>query len=320
MRAERLISILMALHRGRTMTAGELATRLNVSVRTIFRDVDALSTMGVPVYTELGRGGGIRLVEGYSSDLTGLSSGEAEALALVASPAAIGVQALATPTRTALDKLTAAVPSIHQLRARHARGRLLFDTKPWFRALDTSPYLDAMRACIWKDLCVDMRYERSNREVRDYRLEPYALVVKVDTWYVIGRVKRELRVFRMSRVLSLQESTDTFTRDSTFDLQKYWHTWCERFETNPPSTFPVQIAITPRGRKYLLDCYGNWFRRQLEPLGDQFRRAELTLELEREEHALRILFGLGGEAEILKPRPLRRKLFTLAQQVVEATR
>src|SRR5215510_5605710 len=103
MRAERLISILMALHRGRTMTAGELASRLSVSVRTIFRDVDALSAMGVPVYTELGRGGGIRLVEGYSSDLTGLSSGEAEALALVASPAAIGVSELSQPAHSALD-------------------------------------------------------------------------------------------------------------------------------------------------------------------------------------------------------------------------
>jgi predicted DNA-binding transcriptional regulator YafY len=320
MRAERLISILMALHRGRAMTAGELAARLNVSVRTIFRDIDALSTMGVPVYTELGRGGGIRLVEGYSSDLTGLSSGEAEALALVASPASMGVQALATPTLTALDKLAAAVPSVHQLRAQHARGRLLFDTKPWFRSLDASPYLDQLRSCIWKDQCVDLRYQRSDGEIRDYRLEPYALVVKVDTWYVIGRVKREMRVFRMSRVQSLHEGAATFTRDPDFDLQKYWHGWCERFEKNPPSTFPVEIAITPRGRKHLLDCYGAWFRKQLEPLGDKFKRADITLELDREDLALRILFGLGAEAEILKPKPLRRKLGALAQQVVAATR
>jgi predicted DNA-binding transcriptional regulator YafY len=310
----------MALHRGRTMTAGELASRLSVSVRTIFRDIDALSTMGVPVYTELGRGGGIRLVEGYTSDLTGLSSGEAEALALVASPATIGVNALAAPTRTALDKLAAAVPSMHQLRAQHARGRLLFDTKPWFRSLATSPFLDNLRACIWKDQCVDLRYERSDGEVRDYRLEPYALVVKVDTWYVIGRVKRELRVFRMSRVLSAKECTETFTRDVDFDLHKYWHGWCERFEKNPPNTFTVELSITPRGREHLLECYGNWFRKQIEPLGDTFRRAEVKLEFDREDIALRVLFGLGGEAEILKPKPLRLKLGALAEEVVAVTR
>jgi predicted DNA-binding transcriptional regulator YafY len=271
------------------------------------------------VYTELGRGGGIRLVEGYSSDLTGLSSGEAEALALVASPAAIGVQALETPTRTALDKLVAAVPSIHQLRAQHARGRLLFDTKPWFRSLDSSPYLDLFRACIWKDQCVAMRYKRSDGQVRDYKLEPYALVVKVDTWYVIGRVKREMRVFRMSRVQSVAEANETFARDPDFDLHKFWHSWCANFEKNPPSTFPVELAITPRGRKHLLDCYGNWFRKQLEPLGEKFQRAEITLELDREDLALRILFGLGREAEILKPKALRKKLRALAQEVVAAT-
>ena len=105
MRAERLIAILMALQRAQALTAGELAQRLSVSVRTIFRDIDALSTMGVPVYTEQGRGGGIRLVEGYTSDLTGLSSGEAEALALIASPAGIGVQDLAASSAGSSDIL-----------------------------------------------------------------------------------------------------------------------------------------------------------------------------------------------------------------------
>jgi len=181
MRAERLISILMALQRNPALTAGELAQRVDVSIRTIFRDVDALSTMGVPVYTEPGRNGGIRLMEGYSSDLTGLSSGEAEALALIASPASVGVRELVTPTRTALDKLAAAVPSMHQMRAQHARGRLLFDTKPWFRSLATSPFLDRLRTAIWKNEAIRIAYQRSNREVRDYDVEPYALVVKVDT-------------------------------------------------------------------------------------------------------------------------------------------
>lgn len=151
----------MALQRGHPLTAGELAQRLEVSIRTIFRDIDALSSMGVPVYSEAGRGGGIRLVEGYTSDLTGLSSGEAEALALISSPASMGVRELAMPAHSALDKLSAAVPAIHQLRAQHARGRLLFDTKPWFRALDASPFLDQLRTLIWKDACIDIRYERS---------------------------------------------------------------------------------------------------------------------------------------------------------------
>src|SRR5262245_27684946 len=180
MRAERLISILMALQRNPALTAGELAQRVDVSIRTIFRDIDALSAMGVPVYTEPGRNGGIRLMEGYSSDLTGLSSGEAEALALIASPASIGVREIDTSARTALDKLAAAVPSMHQLRAQHARNRLLFDTKPWFRARDASPHLDRLRELVWKDECIRIAYRRSDGELRDYDVAPYALVVKID--------------------------------------------------------------------------------------------------------------------------------------------
>jgi predicted DNA-binding transcriptional regulator YafY len=291
-----------------------------VSVRTIFRDIDALSTMGVPVYTEQGRGGGIRLVEGYSSDLTGLSSGEAEALALIASPAGIGVRDLAAPTRSALDKLAAAVPNMHQLRAQHARGRLLFDTKPWFRSYAVSPYLDTLRAAIWKDECVQINYRRSNDEVRDYLVEPYALVVKVDTWYLIGRVKRETRVFRISRLLDLQTTGTHFTRDGDFDLQKFWSTWCEKFEKNPPVSFPVDLMISAKGKQQLLDSFGNWFRVRLEPLGESFKgRKPVTLDFEREEAALRILFDLVFEADIVKPAELRRKLRNQAKRVVAAT-
>lgn len=310
----------MALQRGHLLTAGELAQRLDVSIRTIFRDVDALSAMGVPVYSEAGRGGGIRLMEGYSSDLTGLSPGEAEALALIASPASIGPRELAMPTRSALDKLSAAVPSIHQLRAQHARGRLLFDTKPWFRSLDTSPFLDQLRTLIWKDACIDIRYERSNHEHRDYRVEPYALVVKVDTWYLIGRVQREMRVFRISRLQTLTPSGTTFARDPAFDLQKFWTRWCERFESNPPPrSFPVELRISARGRRRLLDSFGWWLRPRLEPLGERFRgRKPVTLEFDREDIALRVLFELGGEADVVSPRGLRRKLHTQAVKIVRA--
>jgi predicted DNA-binding transcriptional regulator YafY len=322
-RAQRLISILMALQRGHPLTAGELAQRLEVSIRTIFRDIDALSAMGVPVYTEAGRGGGIRLVEGYSSDLTGLSSGEAEALALIASPASIGnVRELAMPAYSALDKLAAAVPSIHQLRAQHARGRLLFDTKPWFRSLDASPFLDQLRTLIWKDACIDMRYERSNHEHRDYRVEPYALVVKVDTWYLIGRVQREMRVFRVSRIQTLAPAGTTFTRDADFDLQKFWRKWCEKFESNPPARkFAVELNISARGRRHLLDAFGSWLQARLEPLGDKFRgRKPVTLEFDREDTALRVLFELGPEGDIVKPRALRVKLQRQAAKIVAAAR
>ncbi|MFL6575266.1 MAG: helix-turn-helix transcriptional regulator [Povalibacter sp.] len=326
MRAERLISLLMALQRGGRQTAGELASRLEVSMRTIFRDIDALSAMGVPVYSEPGRGGGIRLMEGYSSDLTGLSSGEAEALALIASPASIGTSQLAAPSRTALDKLAAAVPSMHQLRAQHARGRMLFDTKAWFRASVASPFLDQLRACVWNNQCIEIVYQRGDTTLAEYEVQPYALVVKVDTWYLIGtrtkagEAKAEMRVYRLSRMQSVRETSRTFVRDAQFDLHKFWHGWCERFEKNPPHNYSVELMITARGRKHLLTTYGCWFKSKLDGMDEKAGRKSVTLEFDREDMALRVLFQLGDDAEIVKPKALRRKLGALAARVVAATR
>jgi predicted DNA-binding transcriptional regulator YafY len=320
MRAERLISLMMVLQRGREMTAGELAQRLEVSVRTIFRDIDALSAMGVPVYTEPGRGGGIRLMEGYSSDLTGLSSGEAEALALIASPSAVA-KGLVAPARSALDKLAAAVPSMHQLRAQHARGRLLFDTKPWFRSIDALPFLDELRGYIWKNEKIEIDYQRSDGEFRGYAVEPYALVVKVDTWYLIGKVKDEFRVFRLSRLQAVRATNATFQRDAKFDLQKYWSEWCERFEKNPPSQFPVQLEISARGRKRLLDEYCGWFAPRLRELPEQFKgRQPVTLDFEKQSMAMRVMFDLGDDARVIHPAALRRVLHSQAVRVARATR
>lgn len=302
------------------MTAGELAQRLEVSVRTIFRDIDALSAMGVPVYTEPGRGGGIRLMEGYTSDLTGLSSGEAEALALIASPPAVA-KGLVAPARSALDKLAAAVPSMHQLRAQHARGRLLFDTKPWFRSIDALPFLDELRGYIWKNEKIEIDYQRSDGEFREYAVEPYALVVKVDTWYLIGKVKDEFRVFRLSRLQAVRATNATFQRDPKFDLQKYWSEWCDRFEKNPPSHFPVQLEISARGRKRLLEEYCGWFAPRLRELPEQFKgRKPITLDFEKQSMAMRVMFDLGDDARVVHPVALRRALHSQAVQVARATR
>jgi predicted DNA-binding transcriptional regulator YafY len=144
--------------------------------------------------------------------------------------------------------------------------------------------------------------------------------VKVDTWYLIGRVQREMRVFRVSRIETVTPTGETFARDADFDLQKFWKRWCERFESNPPPrNFAVDVNISARGRRHLLDSFGSWLRPRLEPLGDNFRgRKPVTLEFDREDIALRVLFEVGHEADIVKPVSLRRKLQRQAEKIVEA--
>jgi predicted DNA-binding transcriptional regulator YafY len=198
---------------------------------------------------------------------------------------------------------------------------LLFDTKPWFRSTDVLPFLDELRAYTWKNEKIEIAYQRSDGEFREYSVEPYALVVKVDVWYLIGKVKEEFRVFRLSRLQSVRSTNATFQRDAKFDLQKYWAEWCEKFEKNPPSHFPVQIELSARGRKRLLDEYCGWFATALRDLPEQYKgRKPVTLDLDKQSMAMRVMFDLGDEARVIHPAALRRALHEQALQVARATR
>jgi predicted DNA-binding transcriptional regulator YafY len=188
-----------------------------------------------------------------------------------------------------------------------------------------SPFLDELRASVWNDESIEIVYQRGDGTLANYEVQPYALVVKVDTWYLIGlrrkpgQAKPEMRVYRLSRLQSLQRTARPFVRDPDFDLHKFWHGWCERFEKNPPNNYSVELLISARGRKQLLSTYGSWFRQRLEVLDDKPGRKPVILDFDREEAALRVLFQLGDDVEIVKPKALRRKLNALATRVVAAT-
>lgn len=337
MRAERLIALLMKLEKGSGASASELAKALGVSTRTILRDVEALSLLGVPVYAERGRTGGVRLLAHYRSELNGLSVVDVESMALVAGPAPLlqdrngpGVRSV----RSMLDKLSAAVPAIHRQSAERARARLHFDTRPWFRQPDESPYLDQLRQFVWADQCVRITYLRADGEVRDYVLEPLALVIKVDIWYLVAKKRASekrgkqgvrakqttgLRVFRLSRLRCVSEYPETFERDAGFDLVRFWEQWCARFEAIPPTQYPVRLAVGKAGLDALVRA-GIHDDRNLDRLPNSGQtRLEVEVDLESPEHAVGLLFPLGDRVEVLSPRPLRRALHQLAARVLKAS-
>jgi predicted DNA-binding transcriptional regulator YafY len=319
MRADRLISLLLLLQKHSRLTVAEIADRLEVSTRTVLRDVDALSGLGVPVYAERGRGGGIRLLAGYETDLNVLSPGEAEALALVSTPSVVSGLGLEKPLASALEKIAAAVPSVHQLRAQHARDRLMFDTSPWFQSKRAPPLLEQLRAAVWADRVCRIRYRRADGVVKGYRAKPYAIVAKVDVWYLVADAGQGMRVFRLTRIQDAVTTEDAFVRDASFDLHRFWEAWCKRFEANPGNHFEVDVLLTKKGKAYLLEHYRDWHGHALDGLDETAPRARVTLDMEREDIAMRLLFELGGEAIVVGPRAFRRKLAALARNLLDST-
>jgi predicted DNA-binding transcriptional regulator YafY len=306
----------LLLQNHRSLTVPDLAARLEVSPRTILRDVDALSGLGIPVYTDRGRAGGIRLLEGYAADLHALSPLEAEAMALVSTPSMVAGIGLEKPLASALQKITAAVPAVHQLRAQHTRHRLLFDSTPWFHHSPVPPVLEQLRTAIWADRMCRLDYRRADGVAKGYRIKPYALVAKVDIWYLVADTSRGMRVFRIQRIQGAEPIDETFHRDPTFDLQRFWAAWCKRFEADPGNRFVVDMWLTRAGRTLLLERYGAWHAGALETFDDAQPRCRVTIDFEREDLALPAFFELGREAAVIKPRAFRTTLLQRARDVI----
>src|SRR5438132_4297998 len=227
-RADRLVSIVLLLQGRGGMSAPELARRLEVSVRTIYRDLDALSTAGVPVYTERGKAGGVRLLDGYRTDLTGLSPGEAEALFLLGLPGPLDQLGFGPVLEGAQRKLLAALPPTRRRGAERTRQRVHVDATGWDRQPGAVPHLAAIAGALWQDRRLRMSYVRSDNAERERLVGPLGLVLKAGNWYLVGSVIDEsnaLRVFRASRVRSLEVLDEDYRRPDDFDLASFWDQW-----------------------------------------------------------------------------------------------
>ena len=219
MRASRLVQLLLLLQRRGRTTASELATDLEVSVRTIYRDVEALSASGVPIYGESGPGGGIQLVGGYETRLTGLTGQEATALGLAGIPTAAAELGLGGVLVAAQSKVDAALPPELRTRTARLRERFLVDVPGWFRAPEAVPALAALAGALWDGRRVDIEYQRPSGTVRR-RLDPLGLVLKGSTWYLVALARDPdgIRTFRVGRVVAATTLDEPADRPADFDL------------------------------------------------------------------------------------------------------
>ncbi|MGW0213700.1 helix-turn-helix transcriptional regulator [Micromonospora chokoriensis] len=308
MRASRLISLLLLLQARGSMTAGELARELEVSERTVYRDVLALSAAGVPVYADRGRDGGYRLLGGYRTRLTGLTRDEAEALFLSGLPGPAGDMGLADAVAAAELKVLAALPPALRDAPTRAGQRFHLDVPGWFRETAPPPWLTELARAVWQDRVVELRYRRGDREVTR-RVQPYGLVLKSGAWYLVGRVGDDTRTYRVDRVTGVEVGEEGFARDEGFDLAGHWREQAGSF-LRTMLRAEATVRLSPAGLRrlrHLVDApfvYDEVVSAAGEPDGQGWVVARLPVE--SVEVAYHQLLGLGPEVEVLDPPALRR--------------
>jgi len=316
MRASRLVQLLLTLQTRGRQTARVLADELEVSERTIHRDVEALSAAGVPIYAERGPHGGIQLVDGYRTRLTGLTGDEAEALFLsgLAGPAAeLG---LGTVVAAARLKVLASLPS--ELRARASRlvERFHLDASGWFQAGDTVSGLPALADAVWEARRITIRYRRGDGTI-ERTIDPLGLVLKAGIWYVVARADDQVRTYRARRILEATPTGETFERPADFDLAAHWTESATAYERAAPR-IDVTLRVDPDALGVLADLVGERALRRAERLDepDPDGWYRLRLSLDWPEEVPGRLVALGGRAEVLDPPDVRERMIEAARNVL----
>ncbi|MDB5705096.1 MAG: transcriptional regulator [Sphingomonas bacterium] len=318
MRASRLLSILILLQLRTRMTAEALAEEFEVSIRTIYRDVDALSAAGVPVYGDRGPGGGFQLLDGYRTKLTGLAADEAEAVFMIGMPGPAAALGLGGAASRASGKLLAALSLQGSEGAGRMGTRFHLDPVNWYRADEPVPHLPAIARAVLDQHPVTMRYE-SWSGLRDWRVEPLGLVLKAGAWYLVARGQRGLRTFRVSNILDQEVAEDRFERPADFDLPAYWSASLERFEKElRPARASIRISALGRQRLAELGAYAAEAVAAAEA-PDAEGWAVVTLPIETIDKAALTLLGLGPEVRVIEPVELRHRLRDLAEEVMGMT-
>src|SRR5580704_11282088 len=219
MLASRLLSILMLLQTRGQVSANELAAEFEVSPRTIHRDIDQLSAAGIPVYAERGRSGGFRLLDGYRTNLTGMTQAEAEALFLAGLPGPAAQLGLSDILSTARLKLMAALPANIQPGAERIAARFHLDPTGWFRAADPLPSLQSVARAVWSEKMLKLDYRRAGEaDAIPRRLGPLGLVLKSGNWYLVAQARKHIRTYRVANIHDAEILDEPFARPKTFDL------------------------------------------------------------------------------------------------------
>lgn len=317
MRASRLVQLLLLLQSRGRMTAAALSTELEVSERTIHRDVDALSAAGVPIYAERGPHGGIQLVDGYRTRLTGLTGDEAEALFLSGIPGPAAELGLGTVVAAARLKVLAALPAEMRTRASRLVERFHLDATGWFQAGDSVPHLASMAEAVWESRRMRISYRRGEDSVERV-LDPLGIVLKGGIWYVVAVTDGDIRTYRARRILAAEPTGETFTRPAGFELARHWSESIAAYEREAPR-IAVTLRVDPRALGLLADQIGERALRRAERLdvADAEGWYRLRVSADWPDEIPGKLLAVGDGIEILDPPEVRERALALARSAIE---
>jgi predicted DNA-binding transcriptional regulator YafY len=317
MRADRLLSLLMLLQSRGRMTACELAAELEVSERTIYRDIDALSVTGVPVYGEAGPEGGYSLLDSYRTTLTGLSAGEVRALFMLSIPTPLATLGMSQELKAALLKLSAALPDARRRDEERVRQRFYLDATVWHEPEDAVPHLQTLHQAVWEDRRLYIKYRFWSAEI-EREVDPCGLVAKAGIWYLVYAYEGRMRVQRVSQLLEARLSADPGHRPADLDLAAFWRDWCAERERSH-TLYAVTVRVAPHFLPALVHYLGEPIRERIAQAGppDAEGWTRLELAFESLEAARDRLLDFGSGVEVLEPYALRRSLLDVAEQIVE---
>lgn len=303
MKADRLLSALLLLQANRRLTGREMAERLEVSERTVHRDMEALSASGVPVFALRGARGGWQLDEDWRTEVPGLDEAELEAL-LMAQPRVVGHARLAHAAERAIGKLIAALPAGLRDRAASIRERLYVDPTAWRGAGEDLAMLPAVQDAVSRDRKLVIRYRKPDGKRSERTVDPLGLVAKGSAWYLFAGTRKGFRTFRVSRIEETKLLDQASERPADFDLAAAWRLSMKRFAEERPR-YHATLRLEPGAAKWLK----RW--RDVAPLassGDGDEPVDLRVQFEHEEEACFVALGLGSRAEVIAPESLRLRV------------
>lgn len=305
MRADRLLTVLMLLQAHGKQTGRELAARLEVSERTIHRDMDALSAAGVPIVAVRGPRGGWQLDESWRSKVPALDEQELRAF-LMAQPRVVGDQRLAAAAQRALDKLMATLPLSMRARAASLRQRLHVDTAGWWGAMDELEALPIVQDAVSRDRKLAFAYRRPSGELVERVVDPLGMVAKGATWYLVANTPNGLRTYRVSRIDRPVLRDEPCVRPPDFDLAAYWESSTKEF-IEARSRYAARLRLHPRAAARIR-AWRMCAPRNENDTTDADGWVTLHLQFENEEQALFVALGFGPEAQVLEPAGLRDRV------------